>query len=220
VLSHLGSGAEVQLANLRAALSDGASPTRDDFQAIWDRWDGLAPEEMAAGFIEIDERHTEAFEALDDKELDGLRLPFAGMEMDVASAVAMRLSEHAVHSWDVAVVLDPSALVRPDAVALLADRLPQMVRWAGRAGGAAAEAPFVVAAETLEPTRGWTLSVTGEVVSLDVGTPPEPDGRLRTTTEGFLRLVYGRLDGEHTPAVTSCEGRIGLDTLRAVFPGF
>ena len=35
--------------------------------------------------------------------------------------------------------------------------------------------------------------------------------------EALCRLVYGRLDPEHTPVVDDAEGM--LHTLRAVFPG-
>jgi hypothetical protein len=34
-----------------------------------------------------------------------------------------------------------------------------------------------------------------------------------------VRLVYGRLDAEHTPAAVETDG-VDLDQLRAVFPGF
>jgi hypothetical protein len=42
----------------------------------------------------------------------------------------------------------------------------------------------------------------------------EPD--LVLPAEAFIRLVYGRLDADHTPAVA---GSADLDALRAAFPG-
>jgi len=44
---------------------------------------------------------------------------------------------------------------------------------------------------------------------------PDPD--LVLPAEAFCRLVYGRLDPEHTPAFTGDASL--LDTLRAVFLG-
>jgi hypothetical protein len=41
---------------------------------------------------------------------------------------------------------------------------------------------------------------------------------LSLPTEAFVRLVYGRLDPEHTPAGATAEG-ISLDELRQAFPG-
>jgi hypothetical protein len=44
------------------------------------------------------------------------------------------------------------------------------------------------------------------------------DGELLLPTESFLRLVYGRLDPDHTPPL-ELTGPVTLDELRAVFPG-
>ncbi len=46
-----------------------------------------------------------------------------GSEQDLAGLARMRLSEHAVHTWDVVVALQPSAPVAPEAVDLLVDSL-------------------------------------------------------------------------------------------------
>ena len=52
--------------------------------------------------------------------------------------------------------------------------------------------------------------------SWDAGEPGQaPD--LELPAEAFSRLVYGRLDPDHTPAFTGDAAL--LDTLRAVFPG-
>lgn len=44
--------------------------------------------------------------------------------------------------------------------------------------------------------------------------------RIRMPAEAVLRLVYGRLDPDHTPPVDSLSGTIDLGILRATFPGF
>ncbi len=44
------------------------------------------------------------------------------------------------------------------------------------------------------------------------------DGHLTLPAEAFLRLVYGRLDAAHAPAVER-SGERGLDDLRTAFPG-
>ena len=41
---------------------------------------------------------------------------------------------------------------------------------------------------------------------------------LALPTEAFVRLVYGRLDPDHTPASVAADG-VDLDLLRTVFPG-
>src|SRR4051794_21333473 len=51
VLSHLGSGSELFLVRLQAAIDD--VPVGEvDNHAIWDRWNAMSPEEQAAGFAE------------------------------------------------------------------------------------------------------------------------------------------------------------------------
>jgi hypothetical protein len=41
---------------------------------------------------------------------------------------------------------------------------------------------------------------------------------LRLPTEAFVRLVYGRLDADHTPSTVEAEPAL-LDALRAALPG-
>jgi hypothetical protein len=57
-----------------------------------------------------------------------------GMTLDAAGLVRLRLSKHAVHTWDVAVTIDPVAVLAPDAVPLLTPNLPRLAGWTGRAG--------------------------------------------------------------------------------------
>jgi hypothetical protein len=42
--------------------------------------------------------------------------------------------------------------------------------------------------------------------------------RIRMPAEALLRLVYGRLDPDHTPQAIS--GGVDLELLRQIFPGF
>ena len=127
----------------------------------------------------------------------------------------MRLGEHAVHTWDVAVTFDPAATVAPDAVPELFEHIGQLlgVRGQARRGPASGSG-------CAPPTRsGDYLLTVAESVTLSDWVPgTEVDGEVRLPAEALLRLLYGRLDPEHTPAYTA-EG-IDLDRLRAVFPGF
>ena len=43
----------------------------------------------------------------------------------------MRLGEHAVHSWDAVVALDPAASLAPDAVELMVDSMDPVVARVG-----------------------------------------------------------------------------------------
>jgi hypothetical protein len=136
---------------------------------------------------------------------------FGRMPTDLAGVLGMRLSEHAVHTWDVAVVLDPAAKVAQDAVDLLVDRLPTLTGFLGKQ----ATALVTVAVTTTGPERAFTLD-TGGVTLAPAGPGDTPAASLALPAEALLRLVYGRLDAEPGLQATG----VTLPELRSVFPGF
>ncbi len=212
VLSHLGSGAEIAQLTLAAALS-GSTVERDAFQPVWDVWNAKSPQEQAADCLAADDAHIHRLEGLADAELERIRYEFFGMDLDATGLVRMRLSEHALHTWDIAVALDPAAEVDPAAVSLLTSHIPVVARWAG--GPAGEEFQVRLHGSTTD----FLLAVAGSV-SL---TPWPEDGagvaELGMPDEALLRLVYGRLDPAHTPAAITGDPA-DLDRVRAVFPGF
>src|ERR1700746_1465508 len=98
----------------------------------------------------------------------------------------LRLGEHAVHTWDVAVALDPAATLAPDAVGLLVDTLGQLVARAGKPGGAQRR----LHVSTSSPVRHFTLE-TGEKVTLTPSEYTEGLPELALPAEALIRLVYG-----------------------------
>ncbi len=223
VLSHIGSGAEISLLMLPAALGEAEPPGQEAFQQVWDAWNAKSPEEQAADALESDERQVAALEGLSDEELGKVRLQFAGMELDSGGLVRLRLGEHAVHTWDVAVVQDPAATVAPDAVALLIDNVPRFL--APRLGKPLGE-PFSVRIRTTDPDRDYLLTSAEGVAVIDwPGDQPAADvagtqvDEVSMPAEALLRLAYGRLDPEHTPAEVTGDPA-SLDKLRKIFPGF
>ncbi len=217
VLSHLGSGAEIGLLRLPAALGDAEPAGQESFQEIWDAWNAKTPDEQAADSLVSDERHIRALEQLSDDDLAGISLPFLGMILDAAGLVRLRLGEHALHTWDVAVTFDPKATVSPDAVSLLIDNVPQFL--APRLGKAP-DIPFRIRIQTSDPERDYLLTAADAVSMTDwPGDGGGADGEVRMPAEALLRLAYGRLDSEHTPSAVAGEPA-DLDRLRAIFPGF
>jgi uncharacterized protein (TIGR03083 family) len=214
VLSHLGSGAEIAAQGLSAALDGTFQMDQAAFQPIWDTWNNKTPEAQAADALAWDEQHVGELEQLTDEELAGIRLDLFGRQLDAAGLVRMRLSEHAVHTWDVAVAIDPAATVLPAAVPEALEQIGGLLSFVAKPAGDS----FRVRLRTTGPDGDYLLDV-GEPVSLSPwvdGT--EVDGTIELPAEALLRLLYGRLDPAHTPAYTA-EG-IELDRLRAVFPGF
>ena len=213
VLSHLGSGAEIFGLFLEAGLNGVEPPGSDAFPPIWQAWNERSPQAQATDALATDGALVTRLESLTPDERDRIRLPLFGMDLDVTGLTKLRLGEHAVHSWDVAVVLDPAATVAAEAVNLLTDGLGPLI---GRAGKPAAS-PQTVHVRTTNPDRDFVLD-TGEPVRLEEA-PAASDGpRLTLPAEAWLRLVYGRLDPDHTPHVEVVG--VDLDDLRQVFPGF
>jgi uncharacterized protein (TIGR03083 family) len=215
VLSHLGSGAEIFELFVTAGLG-GQAPGQEDMQRIWDTWNARSPEEQAAQSVAVNEALVSRFESLTPEQLDSLQVTmFGGMVMDAAGLLRMRLSEHAVHSWDVEVAVDPAARVSQDAVELLLGGLPQMMQWMGKQ----AADPAVIAVTATSPDGTYTLDTGG--VTLTPGDPETlASASVALTSEALLRLVYGRVDES---AVASGELRaenVTLPELQAVFPGF
>jgi uncharacterized protein (TIGR03083 family) len=213
VLSHLGSQAEIFSLVLDAGLAGRDAPGQDAFPPIWATWDAKNPADQAADALRADQAMTARLESLDDAQRAGLRLHAFGMDLDTTGLARIRLGEHAIHTWDIAVALDPAATVAPDAVALLVDTLGQLAAWTAKPRGQRR----MLRVSTSSPVRHYMLDI-GQTVTLmpTEGNSVRPE--LALPAEAFVRLVYGRLDPAHTPPVEAT--RVDLDELRQVFPGF
>jgi uncharacterized protein (TIGR03083 family) len=222
VLSHLGSGAEIAMMMLPSALGQAEPIDRSAFQPIWDRWNAMSPDDQAAAGLVADAQHVQMLDQLSDEDLARISFPFFGMTLDAVGLVRMRLGEHALHTWDVAVTLDPAGRVAPDAVNLLIDNVPGFL--APRLGKPA-DPPFRARISTTDPARDYLLSASDAVSMGDwpgagqAGADGAAIAELTMPAEALLRLSYGRLDSDHTPASVVADPA-DLDRLRAIFPGF
>ena len=214
VLSHLGSGAEIATLSLAAALGGRGQLDQSAFPAIWDAWNNRTPDMQAADSLTWDGEHVGRLEQLTDAELDSIGLDFFGHQLDAAGLVRLRLSEHAIHVWDVAVSVDPGATVAGDAILPVMQQVTQLFQFVAKPAGDS----FRVRLRTTAPDGDYLLDVGESVTLTDWADGSEADGEIRLPAEALVRLFYGRLDPEHTPQY-SAEG-IELDRLRAVFPGF
>ena len=82
--------------------------------------------------VAVDARLVARLEELGDPDLDVLRHDVGGIEFDAAGMLRLRVSEHAMHGWDVAVTFDDAAVVAPEAVPALLAVLPVTLRFAAR----------------------------------------------------------------------------------------
>jgi uncharacterized protein (TIGR03083 family) len=211
VLSHLGSGAVIMQRRLDDGLLE--HPTPEDFvPGVWDTWNAKSPRSKADDALDVDRALLERIESVTDAERSRFQFVMGPMNLDFESFVGMRLNEHAFHTWDIEVVLDPATVVPNEAATYVVDNLELIARFTAKPTGSTRS----VALRTTDPTRTFTISLAPDSVGFETGgNGRQPD--LELTAEAFSRLVYGRLDPEHTPSVTGDSKT--LEELRRVFPG-
>jgi uncharacterized protein (TIGR03083 family) len=217
VLSHLGSGAEIALAQLQAARAGTTPLGLDHFRAVWAHWDARPPRQQATAFAEAVPRLHDAVAGLDDAERRELRPYFHAGPVDLPLFLAFRLVEQVLHAWDVHVTFEPATAVDAEAVGLLVELLPLGASLVD-AEVLAALAPARLAVATSAPAQRFILDL-GVQARLQPAEDGEVSGSLRLPAEALVRLVTGRLDPAHTPAGTRAEGRPSLDELRRLYPG-
>jgi hypothetical protein len=106
--------------------------------------------------------------------------------------------------------------------------LSQLAHHAGRAGAWTGARPFRIHVQVTAPDVDgavkalYALTIDDDAVHLGSQTGPDGDANANITlpAEALLRLVYGRLDPDHTPEGEITLDRVDLDALRALFPGF
>ncbi len=211
VLSHIGSGAVIMRRGLEDALS-GRDPDGTFNQTVWDEWNAKAPKDQAADALVADAALVTALDGVSEQQRAGVTFSMGPMTLDFGSFVGLRLSEHVVHTWDIEVVVAPDAVLSHEAVPILIDRVGMIAGLVGRTPGSDEN----VQVSTTAPERHLALVFTPDSVEL-LSPGPESDPELTLPAEAFIRLVYGRLDPDHTPP--GVEGPV-LDRLRPVFPGF
>jgi uncharacterized protein (TIGR03083 family) len=210
VLSHLGSGAVITQRRLDDALAGKDTP--DDFApGVWDTWNAKGPVAQRDDALAADAALLARIEAVPPDERNKFTLTMGPMTLDFAQFVGTRLNEHAFHTWDIEVVADPAATIPEAVAALVVDNLGLVARFTGKPTGDT----DTITVATTDPERTFTVELTPEGVAL---TPhagaASPDVEL--PAEAFARLVYGRLDAEHT---RPDQHGPALDSLRQVFPG-
>jgi uncharacterized protein (TIGR03083 family) len=216
VLSHLGSGSELWLVRLQAAI-EGVEVGEVDNHVVWDRWNAMSPEEQASGFVESQGNLVKTLESLDAQQRRDLRvdLGFLPAPAPLSHVVGMRLVEVANHAWDARAGLDPEAGIEPTAAALalesFAGEMAFMLGFSTKPDQL--DVPAVVAAD------GFTLRI-DDAVTVARGEAEDATATFAGPLESVVRLLSGRLRPERTPRSVEVTGNVGLDDLRKVFPGY
>jgi uncharacterized protein (TIGR03083 family) len=210
VLSHIGSGAVIFQRRIEDARE--CRETDDDFApVVWDTWNAKSPTAKAADALVADRELVECIDGTTEDERGSFTFALGPMSFGFDEFVGLRLNEHVLHTWDVEVTLDPTAPLAPGPVPLVVDQLALMTRFTGKPTGTAHD----VHVRTTDPARDLVVRFGADSVEL---VPADDDAApdLELPAEAFIRLVYGRVDRAHAPAVAAPEV---LDELRGAFPG-
>lgn len=211
VLSHVGSGAVIMDRRLADVVQD--RPADPNFnQSIWDEWNAKSPEEQVRGAFVADRLFLDHLDATTAPQRARFQSAMGPVNLDFDAFVGLRLNEHALHTWDVAVTRDDDAVLSVGAADAMLDGLGLLVRFAGKPAGDSYELRLA----TTRPDRQFALSARTD--SLSVAESDQPaNADLELPGEALIRLVAGRLDPSHTP--TAVRGPV-LDRVRRSFPGY
>jgi hypothetical protein len=186
----------------------------DDFnQRVWDEWNAKALREKADDALVADGDLMNVLETTSPDDRARFKRSMGPLELDWDAFVGMRLNEHLVHEWDVAVALDPAVHLGADGAGVAVDNLELIAKFTSKPQGD----DRTITIGTSDPERSFFVQIGPEQV---VFSTIEPGGNtdLSMSAESMIRLVYGRLDSEHTPDSVVGDPRL-LDQLRRVFPG-
>jgi uncharacterized protein (TIGR03083 family) len=212
VLSHLGSAAVITTRRLDDTVASVDTP--DDFApGVWDAWNAKDPVAQRDDALAADAELLAQLYKVTPEQRQAFASAMGPMTIDFQQFVGMRLNEHALHTWDIEVIDTPDATVAQTAAELVVDNLDLIARFTAKATGDTR----TITVTTTDPIRRFDVELTPEAVSFHPALIPSPTATdIAIPAEAFARLVYGRLDPDHTPA-----GNHGdtLDALRRVFPG-
>jgi uncharacterized protein (TIGR03083 family) len=215
VASHLGSGAELFTLFLHAGLKGESVPGVEVMQPVWDVWNAKDPLSQARDSVVVNDSFLEQVDALTEAERAAWQLELFGSVRDLPEFLRMRLSEHAVHTWDIVVSFDPTATLPEDASAYVVDNLAPIAGWTGQKH----DEQLSVEVRTTAPELAFHLDLGPGGVGINPSSDDtDATAELTLPAESFVRLVYGRLDPDHTPASVEARG-VDLDLLRSTFPG-
>jgi len=210
VLSHVGSGAVILDRHFEDAV-EGRNTDESFNESVWAEWNAKEPASQAADALVADASLLEHLSSLDDTRRGGFHFSMGPINLDFDGLAGLRLNEHALHTWDIEVAVDPTATLPLRIADAVVDNLDMIAGFSARPTGDV----VTIALHTVDPERDFTISLDTNTVMFSPSDPvDEPD--LELPAEALIRLIYGRLDPSHSSGVS--EGRL-VDILRRAFPG-
>ncbi|HVA53257.1 MAG TPA: maleylpyruvate isomerase family mycothiol-dependent enzyme [Acidimicrobiales bacterium] len=209
--SHLGSGAVIGQRRFEDAVAHRESDPAFN-ASVWDEWNAKDPTAQVEDCLASDVALLAALETSTGQQRDDFRFMMGPFAFDFNGLVGLRLSEHVLHTWDVEVPFYPRATLPNDAANAILDSIQFIVARTAKPTGETKH----VTVRTIDPVRDFSLVLDVDSVDL-VEAQREGAVDLEISAEALVRLIYGRLDEEHSPTSVSVDA---VDYLRRVFPGF
>jgi uncharacterized protein (TIGR03083 family) len=221
VVSHIGSQPEIHLGTLKAGLRGAPPMTDDDRKAIWARFDAMKPEEVLPAFKANNDAFVALVDSLGDAEL-AKTIPWIFGPAPLASVLASRLNEQALHAWDVKWVHDKQVQVTSAAVPdLLEVNVPARVGRLAQPAQAGALVGKTIQFRYSQPGGAVSVAVAADGAQATPGTADAPDLTVELPGEALVRLIWGRYDV--AAGVQSGELKLSdpalADALQKLFPG-
>lgn len=208
--SHLGSGAVIGQRRFEDTIADREGDPAFN-TSVWDEWNAKDPAAQVVDCLASDAAFLSCLEAATEDQRREFQMMMGPFAFDFDGLVGLRLSEDVLHTWDVEVAFYPQATLSNDAANAILDSIQFVVRRTGKPTGEAKN----VTLQTTEPVRDFTLVLDVDSVDL-VEMRHESAVDLELPAEALVRLIYGRLDEEHSPPSV---GGDDVNLLRRVFPG-
>ncbi len=209
--SHLGSGAVIGKQNFENAVNHRENDPAFN-PSVWDEWNAKEPSVQVSDCLVYDRSYLSALEESSHEQRESFSFNLGPYSFDFDGLVGLRLSEHALHTWDIEVAIDSDATLSNDAASAILDTIQFIVSMTGKAPGQKKN----VTIRTSEPVRHFTIELDNSSVKW-IEEENDSAVDLELPAESLVRLIYGRLDAKHTPSAVT--GSV-LDELREVFPGF
>lgn len=229
VVAHLVGGAELYAGTVSRGLQGDIAPPQGRPPAGTGNTAVVAAG-SAQGAISKRERLGDQLFATFKATNDQLNHLFAGLEAHdwdtpcyhptgvkpVRAFVNLRISELAIHGWDIRSTLASSAQLSDESIPVLMELIPKLVGWTFRSGAKLATPARYRFEVTGTAPSACDIIVAGDTARLEPAGEAEAQVTCRCDTETFVLLMYGRLTLDR--AITTGRGIwLGAPELIAAF---
>ena len=206
VVAHLAGGAQGYAATVSRGLQGespppetgrpGASPTAASgsegiAQGAIDRRESLG-DDLLSEFKKLDGRLNELLAGLGPDDW-GKPCHFLGLTLPVSAFIDLRMTEMAMHSWDIQSKLEPSARLSPETLPSFIDAVSIFAGWLFWPG-TGAPTPARYRFQFTEPAfDSVDILLEGDNTSIEEASTGPADIYLRSDAETYVFLMYGRL---------------------------